>query len=327
MALRETGFKAGALHVHTNYSYDVSRHPSYGIEKILSLAVPKQVDFVATTDHDFFPDNYEEVKRKFPYWIPGNEITVFDNSIGHPIHMNALNIPSLEHNAKLSELAKTGNILPFVRYAHENDIVVTANHPWWTSHGNSLNPKAYWRAILDLKKQGNTVPVELNLERSWIENVATFIYAVKHDLPIVSATDSHTGDISSALTLAQGSTISEYLANVQAGNVFIVPRFAGIGYVSSMVQYIDSLILGQQLDTKDFRFGGGAVLDSVIEGIAKSKFHNLTIGKDITRHSINIATAVAGLLYLPVLYTSSAVNVLRSDLPKELMSLRNVSAA
>jgi hypothetical protein len=57
----------------------------------------------------------------------------------------------------------------------------------------------------------------------------------------VSTTDSHTGGIANAYTLAPGETFREYFANIKAGNFFLVARDLTVSVMThQIVNWLDT---------------------------------------------------------------------------------------
>ena len=55
-------------------------------------------------------------------------------------------------------------------------------------------------------------------------NRLTLELAERYGVGMVSATDTHTGQVARAYTLAQGDTFREYFENIKAGNFYLVAR-------------------------------------------------------------------------------------------------------
>ncbi|MCK4413700.1 MAG: PHP domain-containing protein [Candidatus Eisenbacteria sp.] len=233
-----TGIQAGSrlrkadLHVHSNFSPDVPNLAIFSPRALYRRAVEEGMDFFALTDHDTI-DGVEVLRRDLreefgDHWpipvITGVELKVLDPSIGHTIHINVLGLERRHLDALMTRRRSIGR---FVAYCRRKGLFCAYNHPFWFEHGERPNLDAIERLV-------RLIPVvELNAGRIRELNHRTARLARKYRKPFVAASDTHTGQVGKAYTLAPGETPEAYLRNIMAGHVrvtashFVLQDFLG----------------------------------------------------------------------------------------------------
>ncbi|MCR4396916.1 MAG: hypothetical protein NUW07_09340, partial [Candidatus Saccharicenans sp.] len=140
--LREEGWQAADLHLHTFYSYDVV--PTREVDPLVlyEKARARGMSFVCFTDHDTI-EAYDRVGWTREGVVTGVEVKVLDRKkVGHTVHINVylLSRQQFEEIEKIARVA--GDIEMLVEYLKEEKLPFTFNHPFWHEPGEKLNAAA-----------------------------------------------------------------------------------------------------------------------------------------------------------------------------------------
>jgi hypothetical protein len=212
-----SGWAAADLHVHTWCSYDVAPVAQNDPLRLYEKALAAGMSFVTFTDHDTM-DAYDQVGWTREHIVPGVEIKVLDRRrVGHTVHVN---VYQLDRGAfgELEALADAGDIELFVAELRQRRLPFSYNHPFWHEPYEKLNAGS----VFDLMP---LFPVlEYNMGRVLPLNLFAADAARRLGKGLVGSTDTHSGRIAEAFTLASGETFSEFMANVAAGRSLIVPQ-------------------------------------------------------------------------------------------------------
>ncbi len=216
-------YKKADLHLHSNFSYDVLNLPELSPRALYDKAVARGMGFFVLTDHDTikgFEALQRELGREYGAHppipvIPGVEIKVRDPNIGHTIHVNVLGL----NRRHMARLVRMRNCMPHIlQYCRAEGLYHAYNHPFWFERGERGKLAVISRLI-------DQFPVvELNAGRIPQLNRRTFDLARRYGREVVAASDSHTGQIGKAFTMAPGDTAEEFLRNLQAGVSVSVPH-------------------------------------------------------------------------------------------------------
>lgn len=303
--MRENGFKTGALHIHSAYSYDCPKQRSTLPHRIVMNAKKKGFDHVAITDHDNEDAWYNYSKHS---WIRGIEVMLSDKTIGHPFEFNFLNIPDSSLTREIFCEAKK-DAHRAVELALDNGCTVIANHPFFTEEG-TYDTKGYW----DLVRAFN-LPVELNQKRNFVENYKTFYNACRYNLPLVSASDDHTCKLAKIATVAKGETEEEFLENVRNGNSYLVTSSSGlIEYTNTFIDYIQAItrcsgkkIRGLKQDTSKIHW-----MVHTAESIANNHYTKNWLAKKGAEKVVLGISGVFGACYYPYSLAKSLYRAIKS---------------
>jgi predicted metal-dependent phosphoesterase TrpH len=216
--LRAQGYKAVDLHVHTSNSYDVPEVETLHQEALYKKAESLGMDFITFTDHDNIDAHNTSLGDKH---VRGVELTVNDPFIGYEIHINIYQLSEdnfdwlQEHN---------NDIKAILEYCNKNDLPHVYNHPFTfeTKDYTQIlrHPRQTIRSIKWLAEHIHVI--EVNHSRPKMFTRLVFPLANHYDNAVITATDTHTGQVATAYTLAQGNTFDEWFANVKAGKAKLV---------------------------------------------------------------------------------------------------------
>ncbi len=233
------------LHLHSNYSYDVINVPALSPRALYDRAIERGMGFFTLTDHETMRGVLalrDELDAEFgsEHPIPvmnGIEIYVKDREVGHVIHVNVLGLDPKQANQLAKRRKNLGKFLDFCR---AEGLYHVYNHPFWFENGES----ASLETISDLVAMFPVI--ELNAGRISQLNWRTVELAREHGRNLVAASDSHTGRIGRAYTMAPGRTPEQFLGNITDGNSVVVPRNTSLKEFISEVQDTIDLVFGLQ---------------------------------------------------------------------------------
>jgi predicted metal-dependent phosphoesterase TrpH len=241
--LRAAGWKACDLHVHTTRSHDVIPLASLTPQALYMKAKYLGMDFVTFTDHDNMRA-YEDIQR--PDIVRGCEIKVHDKRIGHTVHINVYLITDAQFGM-LTYFSEQGDLATFLGYCRDEKIPHTLNHPFWTEVGEKATKETIEYLI-------TLFPViELNMARPRKDNDLVFALATKYGKGIVAATDTHSGNVAEAFTLAPGNTFREYWDNIVAGNSCIVRKDLNMKLITAEVNARISQAFSSDVNNEQLR--------------------------------------------------------------------------
>lgn len=223
-----SGWAAADLHVHTWCSYDVPPVAQNDPQRLYEKAMSAGMSFVTFTDHDTM-DAYDEIGWTRENIIPGVEIKVLDRQrVGHTVHLNVYGLDR-KCFSELEALAEAGNIERFITDLRERGLHFSYNHPFWHEPYEKLNV----RQVFELMP---LFPIlEYNMGRILPLNLIAAASARRLGKGLISSTDTHSGCVAEAYTLARGDTFPEFMAEVAAGRSFLVPQDLTLDRLSAEV--------------------------------------------------------------------------------------------
>jgi len=234
-----TAFKKADLHLHSSFSADVPDLPELSPRALYDRAIAIGMDYFTLTDHDTMKGVRslgQELEREFGQrppipLVPGVELKVRDPLIGHTVHINVLNL-NTRHLRELGRRRR--DMSAFLAYCREQHLYHAYNHPFWFERRE--RPRI--ETILELI--GEFPVVELNAGRIPEVNQRTARLARRQGRHLVANSDSHTGQVGKAYTMAPGNTPAEFLENVLRGNSQAVPKHLVFrGFMAEIMQLID----------------------------------------------------------------------------------------
>ena len=237
--------KKADLHLHSNVSYDVLNLPELSPRSLYDRAVERGMGFFTLTDHETIRGIEKlrrELDREFDGAPPipvitGIEMKVRDPKIGHAIHVNVLGL----NQSQMLELARRRKSVDrFLDLCRSEDLYHAYNHPFWFEPGERASLSTVSELI-------DRFPViELNAGRIPQLNGRTLRIARRFGKQLVAASDSHTGRIGKAYTMAPGATPEEFLRSIRSGAWRAVPNHTSfLGFIDEVQDTIDLVFLKQ----------------------------------------------------------------------------------
>lgn len=236
-------YKKADLHLHSHYSYDVLNLPAFSPRTIYDHAVRRGMDFFALTDHDTML-GYQALQKElvaefgevFPIpLVSGIELTVRDPSVGHTIHVNVL---GLDEPQMLELARRRKNLDRFLAFCRSEDLYHVYNHPFWFKPGELGRRSAVEGLIPEFPL------IEINAARIPQLNARTLALARRHGKQVVATSDSHTGNVGRAYSMAPGDTPSEFLRNLRNGVSLAAPAHATFSaFTKEVVDTIELIFL------------------------------------------------------------------------------------
>lgn len=227
--LSENGWAAMDLHVHTWYSYDVAPLPCNDPLVLYEKALQQGMRFVTFTDHDTM-EAYDRIGWTREHLVPGVEIRLADyRRVGHTIHVNVYGLNKKQFR-ELEEIAqKSCNIELLIRYLKDHGLFYIYNHPFW--HERYEKPDL--QSIFDTAALFSVL--EYNMGGINHLNRHTVQLARKVGAGIAAGTDTHSGRIAEAYTLANAENFADFMAEVAAGRSMLAPRDLTVPFMTSEV--------------------------------------------------------------------------------------------
>ncbi|MBL7100965.1 MAG: PHP domain-containing protein [Nanoarchaeota archaeon] len=231
------------------------------------------MDFVTFTDHDTI-DGCLHFLEKMPHvddFIVSEEITTSDPEHKFNMHINAYDITRLQHD----RIAKIRKDFPrLIEYLKEQNIFYSYNHPFWHRYYDLLAmvPKPKGR-IYELAR--NFPAVEgINSYRFPEQNSLTQEMAKQLGISIIAGSDSHSGGIGRAYTLARANNVKEFLSEVRLGRTQVVGK--DYGY-KDLYQECMNIFYGKMKDYDHLRKMVMYVINPLYKLIVRTKVRNSNI--------------------------------------------------
>lgn len=223
------GWAAADLHVHTWCSYDVAPVPYNDPLFLYEKAVRAGMKFITFTDHDTM-DAYDRIGWTRERIVPGAEIKILDRRrVGHTVHLNVYQLDRKRFR-ELEEIAeKSGDIELLIACIRNHQLPYIYNHPFWHEPYEKLNI----RAVFDLM---SLFPVlEYNMGRVNPLNQIAVYLARSAGKGLVGTTDTHSGRIAEAYTLACGDSFAGFMAEIRSGKSLLVSQDLTLARLASEV--------------------------------------------------------------------------------------------
>ncbi|MDD4650916.1 MAG: PHP domain-containing protein [Methanothrix sp.] len=266
--LREDGWMAADLHVHTLFSSDVIPVSSLRPMRLFQKARAKHMDFVTFTDHDAMAA-YHSISPKLEGLVRGVEIKIKDmERVGHTIHINVYELDDSQFQ-ELENIALQGDLLSFLDFLKSEKLPFVYNHPLWFEAGEKPN----LAVIPDLIK---LFPVlEYNMHRIRRKNEIIMELARRYEKGLIASTDTHSGMIGHAYTLSKGNDFKEFYNNICRGKSYIIVKDLTKQYlIQEMNAWLD-MMSGQEPILKSKKICTGMrYLDKFIAIMSSEKFRD-----------------------------------------------------
>ncbi|MBN2400741.1 MAG: PHP domain-containing protein [Candidatus Aminicenantes bacterium] len=223
------GWAAADLHVHTWCSYDVIPVPYNDPLFLYEKAIHAGMKFITFTDHDTM-DAYDQIGWTRERIVPGVEIKILDRQrVGHTVHMNVYQLDRKIFQ-ELEDIAeKCGNIELLIDCIKSHQLPYIYNHPLWHEPYEKLNISA----VFDLMSLFQVL--EYNMGRvNHLNQIAAYM-ARSAGKGLVAVTDTHSGRIAEAYTLARGNSFAGFMAEIQAGRSLLVSQDLTLARLTSEV--------------------------------------------------------------------------------------------
>jgi predicted metal-dependent phosphoesterase TrpH len=214
--LVDKGWKKADMHVHTCCSPDVPAWGPVHPQLLYDKAVSKGMDYVTFTDHDTI-DAFDLLDTNEDTLVTGVELSITDTeNVGHTIHINVFELDKEQFNAMDYIASVKQNIFELIDFLKESDLPYMYNHPFWFAAGENPNLSV----IPEIAKHFPLI--EYNIQDLKQKNQFAMSLAQRLGKGMAITTDSHTGNIGAAYTIAKGDDFREYFKNICRGNSYLV---------------------------------------------------------------------------------------------------------
>ena len=157
---------------------------------------------------------------------------------------------------------------------------------------------------------------------------ALTICLARRGLPIVAATDSHTRKVLPTCTLAKGDTPEEFLASVRRGETYVVPGYAGLVDMPAMMARYVLDVLKCPLPRDFYRMPKVAMklnstpmVDKLVGAISAGEVTSRVFRNKLATLVAGPLTYLVGaLLYIPTVYATSSMKVIRDLYDRSTMA-------
>lgn len=264
------GWHKADLHVHTLYSYDVVKAPWFHPEALYQKARSLGMKYITFTDHDTMKA-YDVIGWQREGLVPGVEIRILDEKeVGHTIHVNVYELNKQQFRELENIATKAHSIELFLAYLRDAKLPHTYNHPFWAEPGEKPNYSVI-PSLIELFPV-----VEYNMHRVRPKNVITLALADRYRKGVVATTDTHTGDVGRAFTLAKGETFREFFQAIADRQAFIVPRDLTVSLLAEEIEQWVDLMFHPDLQRAQARIRTGVRqldrgLDAVMNGALRTR--------------------------------------------------------
>jgi predicted metal-dependent phosphoesterase TrpH len=273
-----SSLKSCDMHVHTSCSPDVLPLEHLTPTSLYEKGKQEGLDYIVFTDHDTM-DAYDEVGDREDI-VTGVEIKVKDmDRVGHTIHSNVYTLDKKQFE-ELEEIAQHHRDLEmFTKYCQDNGLPYTYNHPFWFEGGDIPNLKAI-PEIMDLFPV-----VEYNMHRTKSKNELLLALAKEYGKGIVATTDTHSGHIGKARTLAEGDTFKDYFENVKQNNTILLAKDLTIDNLTEEINsWIENIFSDDSENHPRLGQTGMAPAKDIIYALRHGGFRKVPLLRDLTKN-------------------------------------------
>ena len=239
------GWHMADLHVHTCGSYDVPPARSMHPEKLFVKGKSRGMDYITFTDHDTIKA-YDLLGWKTKNLIPGVEVSIKDSeNVGHTIHVNVFGFDRQQYSEFDRLVKKESNIYSLIDYLKSNDLPYMYNHPFWFKLGDKPN-------ISVIPELARHFPViEYNMQDLKQKNIFSMLLAKYYKKGMAVTTDSHTGGIGKACTIAEGEDFHEYFNNICKGRSYMIMDEPSWKHLTREMSAWIELVFGMEKDIRE----------------------------------------------------------------------------
>jgi predicted metal-dependent phosphoesterase TrpH len=258
-----SSFKKADLHCHSVYSTfkyfrlantrDCYNRP----EEVYRLAKQRGMDFVTITDHDSIDGCLALLDRNpdLPDFFISEEVETWFPDTRQRIHVNVFDIDELQHR---EIQRRRSNIYDLHEYLREQNVIFSANH-MFQNYRLRNSPRHYFDEMLRMfdifeVKNGAMASQHNRL----IEDLMAVVREKKGAVSLIAGSDAHTlGPLARVYTVAEASTVSEFLEKIRRGECFVWGSEMGFRTLLSDVYRMVFRYYGSVLDLKNPEFTAG----------------------------------------------------------------------
>jgi hypothetical protein len=294
----DEGWQAADLHVHTLHSYDVI--PTRQVDPLVLYNKARRLGltYVTFTDHDTMAA-YDQIGWTREGLVPAVEVKILDGRlVGHTIHINVYMLNRRQFREIQDIAGRARDLVALTSYLKAEGLPFSFNHPFW----HEPEEKPDLKAVLEVAP---LFPVlEYNMGRIGRLNAQALRLANSLAIGIVAGTDTHSGQIGRAFTLARGDSFNEFFDRIAARESEICPADLTLPRLKEEA----ALRIRQLFDKKGWLRAkdslamdtGNAVLDRIVRQIAQDGSGSPRFSRWLLQKAIEAlsSSGIPGSLYL-----------------------------
>jgi hypothetical protein len=180
----------------------------------------------------------------------------------------------------------------FVRYLKDNNLPYSYNHPFW----HEAEEKMRWKYVPAIERYYFDV-LEINACRTKPNNDMVMHIASKFHKGIIAGTDSHTGNIGKAITLARGENFEEFWQNILNRKSYILRQDQTTTAIIKETSATIRQILKARMDNPESLFHimtGVKELDAIGHALTSKGIKDSMIIRNLTNMVLQTITLSAG---------------------------------
>lgn len=307
--LVNSGWFKADLHVHTCCSHDTPGWKSLHPQVIYNKAVSLGMNYITFTDHDNI--KAFDLLDKTENLVSGVELSIKDTeNVGHTLHINIFDFEKTQFNEMYHIAANKKDLFQLFDYFKDNDLPYVYNHPF----GFISNETPNLSAIPEIAKHFPII--EYNVQDLKYKNRYASELANKLNKGMIIATDTHTGNIGAAYTIAKGDDFRTYYKNICEGKCKLVMDSTSLRYLSREISTWVELAFNMDKEMDLEFFTGVSKVDAALR-LLDTKLFSYNLFSKITMKSIQTLSlsGIPVLLYmLSTKYSLSEVDTLIANI-------------
>lgn len=294
------GWLKADLHVHTCCSYDVPGSESLHPVIIYNKAKLKGMDYVTFTDHDTIKA-FDLLKKK-ENLVPGVELSIKDmENVGHTLHINVFDFEKENFNEMFYITDKRRNLFELLDYFNDHELPYVYNHPFGFISGENPNLEV----IPEIAE--NFPVIEYNVQDLKYKNKYAMELATKLNKGMVITTDTHTGSVGEAYTIAKGDEFRTYYNNICKGRYELVMDSSLLKHLSKEISIWVELAFSMDKQMNLDFFTGVSKVDAAMR-LLDTKLFSYRLFNKITMKLLQ-ALSLSGLpVYIYMLSTKFSLS-------------------
>lgn len=309
--LLDSGWKKADLHVHTCCSHDVPGWSKVHPKVLFDRAVSSGMNYVTFTDHDTM-GAFDLLGWNREKLVTGVELSITDiENVGHTIHVNIFELDKEQFDTVASISTTKRDLFEIIDFLKDNDLPYMYNHPFWFATGERPNLSA----IPEIAKHFPLI--EYNIQDLKQKNEFAMALANRLGKGMAITTDSHTGSIGAAYTIAEGDDFRSFFNNICKGNSRLVMDVPLWKHLSREISVWVELAFNMDKQEDTVFFTGVGRVDRAMKILESEVFVGHPLFNKMTMKSVQ-KLSISGL---PVLLYMMSMRPLLSEIKSVISNI------